>query len=121
MRKGYSRLADLRERRAVYETVLDRYGATLPDPAGASVVVGRQLAREAIWDAGRARGRGRAQQAQVDELTAFAADCWPEVSRLPLYRTLQSRKRIGPRAASFMVTHKAQWWLRRRSWKYRGI
>jgi glycosyltransferase involved in cell wall biosynthesis len=121
MRKGYSRLMDLRERRAVYETVLDGYGETLPDAKGLSDIVGRQLAREALWDAGRAYGWRGAQQSHVEELTAFAAECWPEASRQPLYRTLQSRKRIGPRAATFMFTHKAQWWLRRRSWKYRGV
>jgi glycosyltransferase involved in cell wall biosynthesis len=120
MRKAYSRLMDLRERRAVYETVLDRYGERLPDAKGLSGVVLRQLGREALWEAGRAYGQGRAQQAQVDELTAFAVDCWPELSRHPLYRAVGSGKRIGPRAASFMFTHKARWWLRRRSWKYRG-
>jgi hypothetical protein len=51
----------------------------------------------------------------------FAFDCWPEVSRLPLYRTLQSHKRIGPRGMYYMLNNKGQWWLRRRSWMYRGI
>jgi hypothetical protein len=51
---------------------------------------------------------------------AFAFDCWPEVSRLPLYRTLEAHKGIGPRAMRYMLAQKAQWWLRRRSWKYRG-
>jgi glycosyltransferase involved in cell wall biosynthesis len=120
MRKGYSRLRDLSERRLVYETVLDRYGETLPDAKGLSDAMCRQLAREALWEAGRAYGWGRAQLAQVDELTAFATDCWPEASRQPLYRTVQSRKRLGPREATFMLTHKAEWWVRRRSWKYRG-
>ena len=56
----------------------------------------------------------------MDELVAFAFDCWPEVNRLPLYSTLQLRKRIGPRAMPylepFMVSafaHKAHGWLRR--------
>jgi glycosyltransferase involved in cell wall biosynthesis len=120
MRKGYSRLRDLSERRLVYETVLNRYGETLPDAKGLSDAMRRQLAREALWEAGRAYGWGRARLAQVDELTAFAADCWSEVNKQPLYRTLLSRGRLGPREAAFMVTHKAEWWLRRRSWKYRG-
>jgi len=121
MRKGFSRLRDLSERRLVYETVLDRYGETLPDEKGLSDTMRRQLAREALWDAGRAYGWGGAEHAHIDELTTFAVDCWPEVSRQPLYRTLQSHKRIGPRAATFMFKHKAQWWVRRRSWKYRGV
>lgn len=120
MRKGYSRLADLRERRAVFETVLDRYGETLSDAEGLSEIAGRRLGREALWEAGRAYGWGRAHRDQVDELLAFAADCWPGVRELPLYRTLRARRRMGARAASFMATHKAQWWLRRRAWKLRG-
>jgi hypothetical protein len=61
------------------------------------------------------------EERDVDELVAFASDCWPEVSRLPLYRTLQSHKHIGPRGMYYMLDQKGQWWLRRRSWKYRGF
>lgn len=121
MRKGYSWLMDLQERRAVYETVLDRVGDKLPKSKCTRDVVLRQLGREALWDAGRAYGWRGTKRVEVDELTAFAADCWPDVTRLALYRNLQSRRRMGIRAAGFMLTHKAQWWLRRRSWKYRGI
>jgi glycosyltransferase involved in cell wall biosynthesis len=121
MRKGYDRLADLRERRLVYDTVLDRYRDTFAHPERLSEGFRRQLAREALWDAGRVYGWGRADQADVERFTAFAVDCWPEVARLPLYRTLRSSKRIGPVGGAFMVSHKAQWWLRRRSWRYRGI
>jgi glycosyltransferase involved in cell wall biosynthesis len=137
MRKAYSALRDLRERRSVYATVLDRYGERLPDAAGLSDSVHRKLGEEAVWAAARVYDRGRIRQTQlarrflgagaeqeepdVDGLLVFAVDCWPEVARLPLYRTLQSRKRIGPRWMSYMLAHKAQWWLRRRSWKYRGL
>jgi glycosyltransferase involved in cell wall biosynthesis len=136
MRKGYGALMDLRERRLVYETVLDQSGERLPDAKGLSEIVHRKLGREALWDAGRLYGQGRMQQTElarlflgteatgqqrdVDELAAFAIDCWPEVSSLPLYRTLQSHKDLGPRAMSYMFAQKAQWWVRRRSWKYRG-
>ena len=64
-------------------------------------------------------GPNEAEQ-DVDELVAFASDCWPEVSRLPLYRTLRSRKRIGPRGMYYLLSQKGQWWLHRRGWKYRG-
>jgi glycosyltransferase involved in cell wall biosynthesis len=120
MRQGSDRLADLRERRAVYELVLDRYGETLPDADVLSTIVHRKLGQEALWDAGRAYS-GRIPEANVDEFAAFAVDCWPQVSGHALYRALQSRKRMGPRWMSYLLTHKAQWWLRRRAWKYRGI
>ena len=121
MRKGYSWLADLRERRLVFETVISRHGDTLPDPERLYALVRRQLAKRRSGMPDERTNGGRGRSAQVDELTAFAIDCWPEVTRQPLYSTLQSRKRIGPRAAAFIFTHKAHWWARRRSWKYRGV
>jgi hypothetical protein len=137
MRKAYSALMDLRERRSVYEMVLDRDGERFPDAQRLSDIVHRKLAQEALWAAARVYDRGRMRQTELarrflgaganaeeqdtDGLLAFAVDCWAEVSKLPLYRTLQSRKSIGPRGMNYMLTHKAQWWLRRRSWKYRGV
>jgi glycosyltransferase involved in cell wall biosynthesis len=138
MSKGVSALMDLRQRRSVFEVVLDRYGDRLPDTDRLSDMVHRRLGREALWAAGRVYDRGRIRrterarrflgawanedaQEDIDELLAFAADCWPEVSRLPLYRTLQSRTSIGPRGMYYMLNNKGQWWLHRRSWKYRGF
>jgi hypothetical protein len=121
MRKSFSTLMDLRERRLAFETVLDRYGERLPGAQRRSGCLYRALARQAIWAAGRAYDRGETPQASVDELMAFAVDCWPGVSRLPLYRILESRKRIGPRGMQYMLDQKARSWLRRQSWKYRGV
>jgi hypothetical protein len=129
MRKAFNALMDLRERRLVFEAVLERYGARLSVAAHLADLVRRALGREALWAAGSAYHRGSTEQMSVDELLAFAFDCWPEVSRLPLYRTLQLRKSIGPHAMlyaqpfieSAVFTHKVQRWLRRRSWKYRGF
>jgi hypothetical protein len=98
--------------------VLDRQG--LPDAKRMSSQVHRALGREALWAAGREYYREGPERASVSDLLAFASDCWPEVSRLPLYRTLQARKRIGARGMYYMLNHKGHWWLRRRGWKYRG-
>jgi glycosyltransferase involved in cell wall biosynthesis len=137
MSKAVSALMDLRQRRSVFEVALDRYGEKLSDTKRLSDVVHRQLGREALWAAGRVYDRGRIRRTElarrflgagvneeerdVDELVSFAFDCWPEVSRLPLYRTLESRKRIGPRGLYYMLNQKGEWWLRRRSWVYRGF
>ncbi len=139
MRKAYDTLQDLRARRSVFEMVLDRERERLPDAKDLCSIVHRKLGREALWAAGRVYDRGRVRQTElarrflgagtaaieeerkVDELVAFAFDCWPEVNSLPLYRTLRSRKTIGPREMNYMLAQKAQWWLRRRSWKYRGF
>lgn len=136
MSGSVSPLMDLCQRRSVAEVVLERYGDRLVNREHLSVVVHRQLSREALWAAGRVYDRGRLrrtelarrllgaggheQEQDVDELLELAADCWPEVKRLPLYRTLEARERLGPRDVLFMVEQKGRWWLRRRSWTYRG-
>jgi glycosyltransferase involved in cell wall biosynthesis len=137
MSKAVSALMDLRQRRLVFETVLDRDGGKLAAAGLLADRVHRQLGREALWAAGRVYDRGRIRRTElgrrllgagphepeqdIDELVAFAIDCWPELRRLPLYRALQSRKSIGPRATRYMLGEKARWWVRRRSWKYRGF
>jgi glycosyltransferase involved in cell wall biosynthesis len=137
MSSTVSALADLRQRRLVFETVLDRYGERLPDAKRLSGIVHRKLGLEALWAAGRVHDRGRMRQTELgrrllgvganeeerdtDELAAFAFDCWPGVDRLPLYRTLRSRRRVGPREMYYMLNQKGRWWLRRRGWKYRGF
>ncbi len=137
MSKSVSPLMDLRQRRSVFELALDRYGDRLPDPGHLSDIVHRQLSREALWAAGRVYHRGRIRRTELarrflgtvadekerdlDELAAFAFECWPEVSRLPLYRAVRSGKRIGPRGMGYLLNQKGQWWLRRRSWRYRGF
>ncbi len=120
MRKAFGALKDLTERRLAFQTVLDRYSERLPGAEQMSGLVHRALGREAVWAAGREYHREGPGQVSVDGLLAFASDCWPEVRRLPLYRTLQAHKRIGPRGMYYMLNHKGRWWLRRRGWKFRG-
>jgi glycosyltransferase involved in cell wall biosynthesis len=136
MHKTVSALADLRQRRAVFEAVVDRYGENLPDGKRLRGIVHRKLGQEALWAAGRVYDRGRIRRTElgrrllgagsneeegdVEEMLAFAVDCWPGVRGLPLYRTLRSGERIGPRELYYMLDNKGQWWLRRRAWRYRG-
>ena len=120
MRKGFNQLLDLRERLAVYDTVLDRYGDQLGDATWLSEAAGAKLGREALWTAGRASMRSDVDQGHVDELLAFAVDCAPDVKRLPLHEALASHTRLGPRSMGWLFTEKVQWWLRRRAWTYRG-
>ena len=120
MRKGFNQLLDLRERLAVYDTVLDRYGEQLGDAEELSRAARRKLGREALWTAGRASMRGEADRTHVDELVAFAVDCAPEVEGLALHRALTADARLGPRSMGWLFSEKVQWWLRRRAWTYRG-
>jgi glycosyltransferase involved in cell wall biosynthesis len=121
-------LVDLRQRRLAYEAVLERCADRLPDAAYLSDVVHRRLASEALWFAARAYDRRRVGHTPVDELVAFAFDCWPQARRLPVYRGLQLRQFIGPRAMPYLqpfvvsaVARKAQNWWWWRSWARRGV
>ncbi len=137
MSKSVSALDDLRQRRRVLEAVLDRYGERLEDTDGLSESVHHRLAREALWAAGRVyrpgplrrsgpgrrlAGTGATEEEQdVEALMELAVDCWPEVKRLGLYRTLQAGEDLSTRDVLYLVNEKGRWWLRRRSWLYRGV
>lgn len=129
MRKGFNAVMDLRERRLVFESILDRYGDRLSNAKQLTDHAYRALGREALWNAGCTYDRAGSQRVAVDELMAFALDCWPGVSRLPLYRSLQWSKSSGasailspqPYIESEVFARKVQRWLRRRSWKHRGV
>lgn len=128
MTKSRTHLVDLRQRRLAYEAVLERSGDRLPDCARMSEVVHRKLAWQALWLAARAYDRGRTRQTQVDELIAFALDCWPEAKALPIYRGLQLRELVGPRVMPYLqpfvlsaVGRKVQNWWWWQSWARRGL
>jgi glycosyltransferase involved in cell wall biosynthesis len=125
MSGSYNAVMDFRQRQLAFEVVFDRYGDRLLDPQHLSDLVHRKLAWEALLVVARAYDRGRTAQTPVDELVAFAVDCWPEARRLTIYRTLQVRKRIGPRVMPYLqpfvlspIARKAQWWWWQQSWKF---
>jgi hypothetical protein len=127
MTTSFNALMDLGQRRLAFETVLERYQDRLPEADRLSSMMRRKLSQEALWAAARAYDLGRTEATPVDELVAFAFDCWPEADRLPGYQTLRLRQRIGPAAMAHLeplivsgFTHKVGGWLQRRSWKWRG-
>lgn len=101
MSTAYGPLPTLRQYRLAFEALLDRCGEQLPDAARLAGLVHRRLAWEALVAAARAYDLRRTAQTPVDELVAFALDCWPAARRLPIYRTLRLRQRIGPRAMPY--------------------
>jgi glycosyltransferase involved in cell wall biosynthesis len=138
MRKAVSPVMDLRQRAAVFDVVLERYAAALPGPERLAGLVHRQLAKEALWAAGRAHDRGWFRRSEVgrrvfgagrgdegagvdlQDLLAFAVQQWPEAAAEPLYDTLLAGRRLGPRELGYLLEQKAAWWLRRRAWRYAG-
>jgi glycosyltransferase involved in cell wall biosynthesis len=121
-------LVDLAQRRLAFEVLLERCADILPDTARLSAIARRKLASEALWYAARAYDRGRCPQTPVDELVAYAFECWPETNKIPPYWSLRLRQRIGPRAMPYLqplvlsaVVRKAQNWWWWQSWMHRGV
>ncbi|MBS2966092.1 glycosyltransferase [Actinocrinis puniceicyclus] len=123
-------LDDLRQRKAAYDVVLEHSADALgeADRAGLARTVNRKLARQALYRAARAYDRGRTDQVPVDELVAFAADCWPRYEHLREFAGLSVRRRVGTKAMPYLqplilssVVHKTRerlWW---RTWRRTGL
>lgn len=121
-------LDDLRQRRAAYEAVLARCGERIDGGVELDAAVHRKIARQALRRAARAYDRGRTEQVPVDELVAFARDCWPDYQSLPEYRGLAVRRKVGARAMPYLqplvwsaVAHKGRerlWWY---NWRRTGV
>lgn len=128
MSKAQDLFRDLVHRKMAYDVTLERCADVLPDAESLSATVHRKLAWQALWYSARAYDRGRTGQVPIDQLTAFARDCWPDVSSLSSYWGLKLRQLVGPRAMPYLqpliltaVVKKVQqrwWWW---SWKHRGI
>jgi hypothetical protein len=126
MTKARIQLVDLRQRRLAYKAVLEPCADRLPDAAHLSEIVRRRLGWEALWSAARAYDRQHTEQIPVDDLVAFAFDCWPEAGKLPVYWRL--RQRIGARSMPYLqpftlsaVARKVENWWWWRSWASRGL
>jgi len=102
MSTGYDPLKALAQYLLAYEAVFEGFGDQLSDPDRLSALVRRRMAREALLAAARSYDRGCADQTPVDELVAFAFECWPQADTLPVYRTLRWRRRIGPRVTPYL-------------------
>src|SRR5690348_12348692 len=121
-------LDDLRQRRTAYEAVLDKFRPLLPEADTWDAMVHRRLARYALRRVVRAYDRGRTGQVPEEELVGFAAECWPDYQKLPEYRGLRVRRRVGARTMPYLqplvlsaVAAKGREWLWWQSWSRRGI
>lgn len=121
-------LADLRQRRDVFDRFLAEHRDRLTDPDHLGRSAGRALARDALWIACRAYDRDRLADVPVEALVDFAGTAFPDVEQLPEYRALQRRRRLGPRLCSrtqlFVGAHvlrQGRERARRELWKWRGV
>jgi glycosyltransferase involved in cell wall biosynthesis len=129
MSKSRDLLIDLVQLRLAYEVTLERCADVLSGQRQElGNTVHRKLAWQALWRAARAYDRGRTDQVPVDELVAFARDCWPDVTSLSSFWGLRLRQRVGPAVMPYLqpliltaVARKVQNWWWWQSWRRRGI
>ena len=122
MSTAFTPLLTLQQYQLAYDAALESCRHRLTDVDELSSLVHRRLASEALLAAARAYDGGTASEAPVEELIAFATGCWPGAQRLPVYRTLRLRQRLGPSLAPRLRhlglpaagARKAEaWWMRR--------
>jgi glycosyltransferase involved in cell wall biosynthesis len=89
-------LADLRQRRAAFETLFHTYGHKIEEMERLRNAALRVLAKEALWIACWSYDRGRVDRVCVDDLESFAMETYPGAS-LTEYWGLQWRRRLGTR------------------------
>jgi hypothetical protein len=91
-----SPMVDLRERRAAFNVFFAQCHSRLENPHRLRKTVARRLARQALWKASRTVDRG-GDDKLAEELAAFALEVYPKSQRLPEWRGLKLRRRIGAR------------------------
>ncbi len=97
MSLSYDQVAELRQGLLAFDSILEDLGPDLADAPGMARLVHRKLAWEALFAATRAYDEGRVASTPVDDLVAFAVECWPQAHRMPIYRTLRLRRLVGAR------------------------
>ncbi|MDN5857129.1 MAG: glycosyltransferase [Pseudonocardia sp.] len=92
-------LGDLRMRALTFVEILTNHADLLPDTAELDRLFRRRLAKEALLRVGRAYDKGDGGSPAGEALAAFARETYPDLTRLPEWRTLQLRRAVGPRVA----------------------
>lgn len=130
-RSDNSDLVDLRGRLTAFEAFFEASAEVLDDPDELRAMVGRALARQALWRASRALDRNLVEgpgAIPVEELVAFAHEVCPEVRHLREWRGYRIRHSIGAGRSKlflpFMITgaaHRMRGHLDQLRWRTRGI
>lgn len=121
------RLADVRERRAVFERFFGRHEAVLEragiDPEDTRAA----LAREPLWWACRSYELGMVAEDPIDDWVAFSHEACSDLDRVWTHRALRRRQRVGERLAhrthlfaATGATRRARAWWWRRTWERHG-
>lgn len=102
MSLSFDEVAELRQAREVFDSILGRLGGEV-DARRLARLVRHKLAWEALFVATRAHDEGRASDVQLDALVEFALECWPQAGRMPIHHSLRVRRALGPRVMSALA------------------
>ncbi|MDG4764271.1 glycosyltransferase family 2 protein [Solwaraspora sp. WMMD406] len=122
------RRTDLIERRTAFEVLFEGPGGKLPDAARLHDDARRALAVEALESACHAYDRRLTDREPVEWYVEFALETYPQARRLPQWRGLQRRQRVGARLAPLVPGFAASVVRRRlrndaryRTWTRHGV
>lgn len=131
LRSDADDMVDLRSRQAAFDSFFGSCADLLDDADELRAMVGRALARQALWRASRAFDRGLVDGPSalpVEELIAFAHEICPEVRRLREYHGLRLRRRLGAgRSLLFLpfvatgAAHRMRGRVEQLRWRLRGV
>ncbi|MDX6720091.1 MAG: hypothetical protein QOJ63_2345 [Solirubrobacteraceae bacterium] len=131
LRSDRGEMVDLRSRQAAFDSFFAGSAQRLDDADALQAMVGRALARQALWRASRAYDRNLVEGPRalpVDELVAFAQEVYPGSRRLREWRGLQVRRSIGAGRSLLFVpfiatgaAHRVRGHVRQLRWRTRGI
>jgi glycosyltransferase involved in cell wall biosynthesis len=116
------RLADVRQRKMVFDAVFDTYAAEATKAGIDRDDAYRTLASEPLWLAARAYETGRTGEVPIDECVETAREIFPGYASLGAYRALQRRRRLGPdvcRRTQLFIASAALRRARNRLWWWR--
>jgi glycosyltransferase involved in cell wall biosynthesis len=121
-------LVDMVERRAAFRSFLRPYSDEPGHWQQLQQDADRALAKEALWDACRLYDHGRAEEERVQSLVQFAMNTWPQARKLPEFRALERRQRLGAtichRSQVFLIPaafRRAVRWLQKQRWQRLGV
>ena len=117
-------LTDLRESLRAFESVFAQDELDQPTAAEFERTARKALAREAMLLAGLDQAcADDGEPAAGADLAAYAAECWPGVTRTAMWRTYERRCRVGLRPAERVIVkgaHTGRWKIRWRRWRRFG-
>lgn len=125
---GAGELVDLIERRTVFEVLFSGLGSEIPQAAELHRTARCALADEALANACHAYDRGQIDAVDVQSYVDFAMATYPETRRLPHWRALRRRERLGARLSSIppiftatVVWRRLRWEVLYRRWQRTGL